>query len=117
MSASTSGALKWGRGRRVGTVAIGYVRRGVGYFPVSMATDGTFALNFAGLGTVAPFDDPKLRLELLSRFNRIPSLALSGSLADARPTLPVGMIGRPVDSERFMEAIDWVGRKVAASRL
>lgn len=116
MSASTSGTLQWGRGRRSGTVSIGCVRRGIGYFPVTIATDGTFALNFACLATLAPFDDTRLRLELLSRFNRIPSLALSGSLVDARPTLPLGMIGRPAASALFMEVMDWVRRTVAGPR-
>jgi len=75
-----------------------------------LATDGTLSLNFAGLGTAAPFDDATLRLELLNRFNRVLSSTIPGSLVGARPTLPLGMIGRPVTSERFIDVVDWVGR-------
>ncbi len=114
MTEAAGFGLKWGRGRRYGSVTPRVVCRSQPYEPVSLWTSSVVVLRFVDLRKHAPWDDRERRLELVGRLNRVPHFALPDRAVDQRLALPIQMLDDPLSMARFMEALEWF-REVSRS--
>lgn len=107
--------IQWGRGGQTASFAPATLHRGVGYQLAAVRTDGSIRLLFGRLKDLPPFTDRRRRLEILERLNRVPLLSLPDDVIDARPSLPLAMLGHADTCAGFIEVLDWFRSEVRST--
>ncbi len=99
--------IQWGRGGQTASFAPATMHRGVGYQLAAVRTDGSIRLLFARLKDLPPYTDRRRRLEIIEHLNDVPLVRLPADVIDARPSLPLAMLGHADTCSGFMEVLDW----------
>lgn len=110
-----SARLTWGHKQYCGSVRVMIPHCGFGYQPLSIRSNGTFALLFTQLKESPLFWADERREELLHRLNRIEHFLLPREVIDQRPVLPLSMLSTETATASFLDYLDWFVNTVRAS--
>jgi hypothetical protein len=99
--------IQWGRGGQTGSFTPTTMHRGVRYQLAAVRTDGSIRLLFARLMDLPPYTDHRRRLEIVERLNGVPFGHLPAGVIDARPSLPLAMLGHADACAGFVAVLDW----------
>lgn len=104
----------WGRGKFDGSCYLMLDHAGIKQWTFTFWTDGNVMLELRNMRTRPPFDDDRMRIELIERLNQIPGINIPPERATGIPTIPMSVFvdGRILDA--FLEVFDWVVKVVHA---
>lgn len=88
------------------------------YYPISLQTRGLVVVQLDRLRKMPPFDDTRLRADLLDRLQQVPGLIVTDAAEDGRPRIPAADLTRPDVMRKFVDVLDWMvgeARHVAQS--
>ena len=97
----------WGRGSRAGSMVPILEHCSKGHQPFAVWSSGSLEVYFYWYAHKPPFDDEKLRLELLRRLNEIPRVSLDASVIAKRPNIPLEHFVSEASRARLFETFEW----------
>lgn len=100
--------IYWGHGRSEGSFVPVLLRQGVENSVISVYTTGVFCVRFGALKKMPPFDEQRLRTELLARLNVVPFVNLPSTVIERYPALPLPLLDEPNAMKALFGAMDWV---------
>ena len=99
--------IRWGQGREAGTFSATYSDlRGPAILRVW--TNGWVTIAFLYLQNLPPYDDEKMRLELLHRLNAIRGVNIDQSEIAKDTSLPLSIFADAAKLRQLLNAMDWV---------
>lgn len=78
------------------------------YYPISLQSRGLVVVQLDRLRRIPPFDDSRLRADLLNRLQQVPGLIVTGAAEDGRSRIPVATLARPDVMQKFVEVLNWM---------
>jgi hypothetical protein len=115
-SKSNMPRIWWGRGVQDGSFIPNIDYKGTNYFVIAVRTGSknnpVVQIQFDPLSKRPPFDDEKLRLELLNRLNEIPEVNLPQDSISRYPSIPIGAFYEESSFQRLIEVLEWTIRKI-----
>lgn len=99
--------IRWGQGREAGTFSATYADlRGPAILRVW--TNGWVTIAFLYLKNLPPYDDEKMRLELLHRLNAIRGVNIDRSEIAKDTSLPLSIFADAAKLQQLLDAMNWV---------
>lgn len=82
--------------------------RGTHFLPIKVRTRGEVRIWLQYLANRPPFDDERLRLELLERLNKIAGIEIGADRIGGKPKVDLQDLARPDLCQAFIETMDWI---------
>jgi hypothetical protein len=115
-SKSNMQRIWWGRGVQDGSFIPNLDYKGTNYFVIAVRTGSknnpVVQIQFDPLSKRPPFDDEKLRLELLDRLNEIPEVNLPQDSISRYPSIPIRAFYEESSFQRLIEVLEWTIQKI-----
>lgn len=99
--------LWWGHGKVTGNFIPGLTFGGLWHQIIGVGTHGWLEIQFKYMKGDPPFDQDRLRLELLHKLNAIPGANLSQDSITKLPNLPLALFKDPAKLKQLTEVLDW----------
>jgi hypothetical protein len=106
----------WGTGMVEGMFGPVLDHAGRDYWPFLLRTNGTAEIQLRSLGLRPPFDDLRMRHELLRQLDQIPGVSIPEDAVTRRPRIRLALLAAsPEALACFMGVLDWVCEMVRSS--
>jgi hypothetical protein len=105
----------WGKGQQEGAFVPVLDLATASHQPFAVRSTGSVEIYFYWYGYKPPFNDERRRAEILHRLNEIPGVAIPESALNKRPSIPMSVLAREGNVERFLAVFDWYLDEVRAA--
>ena len=105
----------WGKGQQDGSFFPMTDHGGDVHWLISVWTYGRLEIQFQMMKKNPPFEDEKLRRDLLSRLNAITGIAFPENAITRRPSIPLSLLEDKATLEQFLEVLDWVIQEIRST--
>jgi hypothetical protein len=105
----------WGKGQIEGSFVPVLDLDGTPHQPFAVYSSGAVLIYFQWYAYKPPFNDERRRMEILRRLNEIPGVVIPESAIGRRPSIPLAVLARDGNAERFFEVFDWYLEEVRSA--
>jgi len=105
----------WGRGQIEGSFVPVLNLDTASHQPFAVYSSGAVLVYFQWYATKPPFSDDRRRIEILHRLNEIPGVSIPENALNRRPSIPLAVLARDGNMEKFLAVFDWYLDEVRAA--
>src|SRR6185437_2312152 len=103
---------EWGRGSKLGTVALVLECGNAKFSVCRMTTQGRFVFCFDWLRKKPPFDREEVRRELLAKINDIPHVQFDDRVLTKRARIGFELLANPMSMQKLKAAVTWMMARI-----